>query len=324
MEVTATVIVDAAGAQMGGAARYLAELRGYLGRTERPDVEVIGSQRRVTPGWLVRRELAGGPRDRRVALNNVGFVARGGQRWTLLRNALHFLTEAEEAVLRPTVVPASVCRDARAVRLAAGRSDVIVVPSTAMAERVATVEPGLSGRIVVRAHPVSADPPMRQPREPMIICPVLFAPYKQMAERISGLLQAVGELEDASARVLVTADRAEVPAAVASHPRIELVGRLPHAKLRQLRARSRAIYFPTDLESFGYPLAEARVSGQPVIACDTEQNREVAGPALCGYAPGDPHSLRRAVELALRAHVVPDPAPFDPDRYFSWLLGEPR
>ena len=322
--MTVAVVVDAAGAQMGGAARYLHELRGYLGRTGRSDVQVIGSQRRVTPGWLVRRELTGGARDRRVALNNVGFVARGGLRWTLLRNCLHFLTETEEAALCPTVVPASVCRDARTVRLAARRSDVIVVPSTAMAERVAAVEPGLSGRVVVRAHPVSADPVRRVPREPWIICPVLFAPFKQMAERISELLQVVGELGDTSVRVLVTAGRAEVPAAVANHPQTRLAGRLPHVELRELRARSRAVYFPTDLESFGYPLAEARVSGQPVVACDTEQNREIAGPALCGYVPGDPGSLRHAVTRALTAQVAPDPAPFDPNRYFGWLLGEPQ
>ena len=115
-----------------------------------------------------------------------------------------------------------------------------------------------------------------------------------------------------------------MPAAVACHPRIELVGRLPHSELREMQARSRAIYFPTDLESFGYPLAEARVSGQPVIARDTAQNREIAGPALCGYAPGDPDSLRRAVKAALTADVAPDPGPFDPDRYFGWLLGLPR
>jgi glycosyltransferase involved in cell wall biosynthesis len=322
--VTAAVVVDAAGAQMGGAARYLHELRGYLGRTGRSDVQVIGSQRRVTAGWLVRRELVGGSPDRRVALNNVGFLAPGGQRWTLLRNALHFLTEAEEAALPPAAIPASVRRDAVAVRLAARRSDVIVVPSTAMAERVAAAEPGLRGRIVVRAHPVSADPPPRLPREPMIICPVLFAPYKQMAERISGLLEVVSELGDASVRVLVTADQAEVPVAIACHPRTRLAGRLPYAELRELRAHSRAIYFPADLESFGYPLAEARVCGQPVIACDTAQNREIAGPALFGYVPGDPGSLRRAVARALTADIAPDPAPFDPDRYFGWLLGEPR
>jgi glycosyltransferase involved in cell wall biosynthesis len=319
--VTSAVIVDAAGGQIGGAARYRRELLSYLDRTGRRDVEVIGSQRRLTPGWLVRRELVGGLHSRRVAINNVGFVARGGQRWTLLRNALHFLTEAEEAALCPAAVPASVCRDAVAVRLAARRSDVIVVPSTAMAERVARVAPGLNGRIVVRAHPVSADPAPRLPREPKIICPVVFEPYKRMAERLSALLWVIGKLEDDSVRLLVTAEPAEVPAAIASHPRIELLGRLPHAKLREWQARSHAVYFPTDLESFGYPLAEARVNGQPVIACDTGQNREIAGHALCGYVPGDPDSLRHAVEIAITAHIMPDPAPFDPDRYFGWLLG---
>jgi hypothetical protein len=321
--VTAAVLVDAAGGQIGGAARYRHELLSYLARIGRDDVQVIGSRRRLTPGWLVRRELIGGTRSRWVALNNVGFVARGGPRWTLLRNALHFLTEAEEATLKATL-PASVLRDAVAVRLAARRSDVLVVPSTAMAERVTRIAPDLGGRIVVRAHPVSADPAPQPPVEPKIICPVLFAPYKQMAERLTGLLRAVGELEDASVKVLVTAVRAEVPAAVACHPRAELVGRLPYPRLRELRAASRAVYFPTDLESFGYPLAEARVNGQPVIASDTEQNREVAGPALCGYAPGDLDSLRGAVARALTAHVEPDPAPFDPDRYFGWLLGEPE
>jgi hypothetical protein len=73
-----------------------------------------------------------------------------------------------------------------------------------------------------------------------------------------------------------------------------------------------------------YPLAEARVSGQPVIARDTAQNREIAGPVLCRYTLSDPNSLRRAVQAALTADVAPDPGPFDPDRYFAWLLGLDR
>ena len=319
--MTAAVIVDAAGGQLGGAARYRHELLSYLARTERTDVQVIGTQRRISPGWLVRREMVGGWRGRRVALNNVGFFTSGGQRWTLLRNALHFLTEAEEVALRPAALRTMVRRDAVAVRLAARRSDVLVVPSTAMAERVARIVPGLRGRIVVRAHPVSADPPPGLAGKPMIICPVVFEPYKPMAERLGALLQVVGELGGAPVTVLVTAERAELPPALTSHPRIELIGRLPHDRLREWRARCHAVYFPTDLESFGYPLAEARASGQPVIACDTAQNREIAGPALCGYAPDDLGSLRHAVELALTAQIAPDPAPFDPDRYFAWLLG---
>jgi glycosyltransferase involved in cell wall biosynthesis len=321
--MSAAVTVDAAGAQMGGAARYLDELRGYLDRTGREDVEIIGSLRRVEPGWLVRRELGSRGRVRRVALNNVSFVTPGGKRWTLLRNALHFLTELEQARLEPALRD-SVRRDAMVVHLAARRSDVLVAPSTAMTERIAAVRPDLANRVVVRPHPVSAARAAhaQEPLDRVILCPVLFAPYKQMAERLAELLAAVGDLADPSVRVRVTAVPEEVPAAISRHPQVELVGRLPGRELRDMQLRSRAIYFPTALESFGYPLAEARASGQPAVARDTAQNREIAGSALCGYTQGDPDSLRRAVQAALTADLAPDPGPFDPDRYFGWLLGE--
>ena len=81
---------------------------------------------------------------------------------------------------------------------------------------------------------------------------------------------------------------------------------------------------PPGLESFGFPLAEARVNGQPVIAQDTAQNREIAGPALCGFTVGDIDSLRYATELALKADIKPDTEPFEPDAYFNWLLGSPQ
>lgn len=320
------IVIDAAGAQMGGAARYLGELRRYLLRTGREDVRVIGSGRRLGSAWLVSRELTGqarGSRVRRVALNNVGFLAPGSQRWTLLRNALHFLTEDEESQLDPSL-RASIRRDAPVVRLAAHRSHVLVAPSTAMAERVRRAVPGLRGRLVVRAHPVSADSIPRLPREPAILCPVLFAPYKQMDERLAELLAALDSDSEPGIRLWVTATQAEIAPALARHPRVQLVGHLDHRDLRQLQARSRALYFPSGLESFGYPLAEARVSGQPVIARDTAQNAEIAGPALCGFTPGEAGSLRRAVGRAQTLEVAPDPAPFDPDAYFGWLLGADR
>ena len=104
-----------------------------------------------------------------------------------------------------------------------------------------------------------------------------------------------------------------------------MVGRLDHHALRELWARSQAIYFPTEIESFGYPLAEARVHGQPVIALDTEQNREVAGAALCSFTRatwtrcGAPPSLRLTTEV-----ISLTPAPFDPDAYFTWRPGPTR
>jgi hypothetical protein len=321
--VAAAVVVDVAGGPMGGAARYRAEVYRYLERTRRQDVKVIGADRRVDPGWLLRRETGRSVGIRRVALNNVGFVSPGGKRWTLVANPWDFMIEEEEARLVPSA-RATIKRRAAVVHLAARRSDVIVVPCTDMAERITRTLPSLRSRIVVRMHPVSADSVPRSPRDQVILCPVLFSPYKRMTERISEWLAASDKHIDPSIRLIVTANSAEVPADLARHPRIDLVGRLSLNDLREMWARSSAIYFPTSVESFGYPLAEARVNGQPVIALDTSQNREIAGPALCGFSAGDRESLRDATERALLTEVVPDPAPFEPAAYFDWLLGPVR
>jgi hypothetical protein len=316
----AAVIVDAAGGQIGGAARFKVELRRYVAQSGRVDVRIIGAERRVDPAWLLRREVGIRRWGRRVALNNVSFVSPGSERWVLLRNPLDFLSEDEQAGLAPKI-RAATRRRAPVVHVAARRADILVVPSTAMAERVAQVLPSLASRVVVRAHPVSANSIPAYTREPIILCPVLFSPYKGMPERLTELLSALDAIADESVRLFVTACHKEMPPDLAHHPRIDLVGKLDHHDLRQLWGRSRAIYFPPGIESFGYPLAEARVNGQPVIARDTEQNREIAGPALCGFTPGDLDSLRCAAERALTTHVPPDPAPFDPASYFSWLLG---
>ena len=151
------------------------------------------------------------------------------------------------------------------VHLAARRSDVIVAPCTDMAERITRVLPSLRSRVVVRMHPVSADSVPALPRDQAILCPVLFSPYRRMVGRITEWLAAIDKHGDPSVRLRVTADHAEVPADLARNPRIELVGRLDLSQLRRLWALSRAIYFPTSVESFGYPLAEARVNGQPVM-----------------------------------------------------------
>jgi Glycosyl transferases group 1 len=315
------VTIDLAGSQLGGAARYSSEVYNYLWRSARDDVKVIGSRRRLTPAWLAVREAAAGRRSRRVALNNVGFFTPGGARWTLVANRLHFLTATEMAAQAPAI-RASVSRQIPVVYGAARRSDVLVAPCTAMAERIKVMLPDVADRVVARLHPVSPATVTSRPDRSKILCPVLFAPYKNMPSRLAEWIASVDESLDESVRMIVTADPDEVPASLAASPRIELAGRLDLATLSGLWATSQAIYFPSGLESFGYPLAEARVNGQPVIAQDTPQNREIAGRALCGYTVGDPDSLRRATETALSLTLAPDPGPFDPDAYFDWLLGE--
>jgi len=328
-----TATVDMAGGSIGGAGRFHSEVRRYLERSARDDIKVIGAQRRLSPVWLALRETVAVRRSRRVALNNVGFLTPGGERWTLLSNALHFLTGPEAAALDPGL-RAAVSRQARVVHGAARRSDVLIAPCTAMAGRITTALPDVADRVVVRMHPVSAraasaesasaSPVPWRPDESLILCPVLFAPYKHMGDRLAEWLAAADGTLDDSVRMVVTADTAQVPAQLAVSSRLRFAGPLGLGQLNELWARSRAVYFPTGLESFGWPLAEARVYGKPIIARDTAQNREIAGTALRGFIPGDPESLRQATESALAARVTSDPAPFDPDAYFAWMLGAGR
>lgn len=318
--MTAAVTIDVAGGPAGGAARFRTEVCEYVKRRAREDVKVIGMRRRLSPAWLVGREAAAGRKSRRVALNNVGFFIPGGERRTLLANALHFLTEAEAAELDPALRTMA-ARQAVVVHRAAKRSDVLIAPCTTMAERIADILPDVTNRLVVRMHPVSANPVSEQPDGQLILCPVVFESYKHMTQQLTEWLAAVDHSMNRSVRMLVTASPAEVPVSLAASPRLHFVGRLHHAELCRLWARSRAVYFPPGLEAFGFPLAEARVNGQPVVARDTPQNREIAGPALCGYTVGDPDSLRQATEVALTRKLAPDPAPFNPDAYFEWMLG---
>src|SRR6185503_7415162 len=110
-----------------------------------------------------------------------------------------------------------------------------------------------------------------------------------------------------------------LPADLAAHPRITAVGILPHGQLAGLWRTAWATFFPSSVESFGYPLAEARAYGVPVLAPDTAQAREIAGPALRAYDPARPSSLCAALSDAA-APLDADPGPFDRDSYFRWLL----
>lgn len=318
--MTTAVTIDIAGGQTGGAGTFRTEVLDYVRRTSREDIKVIGTRHHLSPAWLAAREAAAVRRSRRVALNNVGFLTPGGERWTLLANALHFPTPAETASL-DRGRRSRMEREAVVVHRAARRSDVLIAPCTAMAERVAAALPDVADRLVVRMHPLSASSVPGRAGGSLILCPVIFASYKHMPERLGEWLAAVDRTLDTSVRMIVTATAAEVPASLAASPRFDLVGRLNNAEMGSLWARSRAVFFPPGLEAFGYALAEARATGRPVIARDTPQNREIAGPALCAYTAGDRDSLRYATETALAVEISPDPDPFNPDAYFEWMLG---
>jgi glycosyltransferase involved in cell wall biosynthesis len=309
------IVLDTAGAGMGGAARWLTELDAFLNSAQVP-IRVTGRGRRLTAGWLAQRERLAAGRDIAVAANNVSFALAGEQRRVLLRNALHFLYPSEAETLQR--MPRSFHAQLRIVRTLARRAHVIVVPCSAMAARVAHHLPSASDRIVVRAHPVTPAGERRPADQPFILIPVLPAPYKNLMSQMRALLVATARA-GRPWRLLVTAQPADLPEDLAHDRRITPLGMVGQFEMAELWRSATAAFFPSALESFGYPLAEARVYGVPVLSPDTGQAREIAGPALLAYDPDKTDSLAAAVER-VDDPVPPQPHAFDRDAYFHWLF----
>lgn len=314
-------VVDTAGAVMGGAAKYLGELRRYLIRSDRADVQLVGMDQTLTPMWLAKREWSARQAPLRIALNNAGYVNKRGTNVTLLRNALHFAEPAELQELGYRR-PHSLVLQTQLVRAAARRSEVLVVPCKAMADRVTRCEPKLADRIVVRPHPVTQSEwaGSRTIDDGVILIPILNAPYKRLHLHVANLLKASENLPGLHVRIRITAIDTDFPRELAINPQVEFMGPLSRNELESAWEHAAVIYFPTQLESFGYPLAEARSNGLPVIALETRQNREIAGDALRGFDLKNLSSLREAILSSLTTTQEPDPQPFDPDEYFDWLL----
>jgi glycosyltransferase involved in cell wall biosynthesis len=311
------VLLDTAGGGVGGAARWRSELDDYLaGAATRPTV--IGRSQYLTPTWLVRRESKARGAGVVVAANSASFAFSGTHRRVLLRNALHFLYPHEEHLLRP--MPRSFKAQIPVIRGLLSRADLIVAPTSVMAERVGYHVPRARGRIVVRAHPTSPAGPRLPVDRPFVLVPVMPAPYKDLASELRALLEAVGRT-GRDLRVVVTAAPEQLPKAVATHPAVEALGTVPTATTARLWRSATAAFFPCTVEAFGYPLAEARVHGVPVLSPDGPQAREIAGRALVPYRSGDRDSLAAALERSAEP-VAPEPRAFDAGAYFRWLLGK--
>ncbi|MBL6279503.1 glycosyltransferase [Micromonospora fiedleri] len=313
-------VVDLSGGPSGGSGRFREQCLRYLAEPDSAPVRVLGADRRVTARWLLRRELMVRSAARLVSTNNVGFATGRGVRVTLVRNANHFLTEQEWARSKRYFRPGFAAQIAW-VRAGLRRADVIVVPSSSMAERVGHVLPGVRDRVVVRFHPLRQ--PARTaagPDERFLLCPIVDSPFKRMRVHLTELARVL----PSGVRVVSTMRPDTAPPELRDDPRFRFVGVLDRDRLAEYYARCAAVYYPTAVESFGYPLAEARSAGIPVIAQDSAHNHEIAALALHPFDPGHSASLRDAVEAALHAVLTPDPEPFAADSYFDWLFDHHR
>ena len=309
---------------MGGAARFLGQLDTYLEGQPQDGVEVIGRAESITPRWLVKREqlrLAKGS-SKVVALNNLSFLG-GAHRTVLLRNALHFLTDAELRQIGGQISSRQ-HQTGRLARSLARRAHRIVVPSQDMANRVAASAPGLAERCVVMHHPFAL--PLDRTKTKAgdsftFLCPVLNDSFKRLQDTLPALSVAIAETPTNSVLRLTLTAKECAEIGVRLGPHCIALGRLSSAQTSSELEAADCLVFPTTIESFGYPLAEARLLRIPVLAPATPLATEIADDCHVATDFGDPQSLRASLRIASELVLGElDNNPFDPVRYFDQLF----
>ncbi len=102
--------------------------------------------------------------------------------------------------------------------------------------------------------------------------------------------------------------------------RIVNLGQSAPGEVTRCYLRSRALIYPSTLESFGLPLIEASGLGLPVLASELDYVRDVVAPAQT-FDPGSPVSIARAVKRFL---LQRDDAPrvFSSEAFVREIRGE--
>ncbi len=80
---------------------------------------------------------------------------------------------------------------------------------------------------------------------------------------------------------------------------VVFLGKIPQAQIGSLYKTCDLMIFASVVESFGLPLLEAMAYGCPVVASDTEINREICGEAALFYNPQNPMDGAEKALLAL-------------------------
>lgn len=83
--------------------------------------------------------------------------------------------------------------------------------------------------------------------------------------------------------------------------RVKNLGFLSAEDIQSLYARSGALIYPSQFESFGLPLVEARQYSLPILASELDFVRDILDPVQT-FDPGSPVSIARAVRRFLNMH----------------------
>ncbi|MFL5892036.1 MAG: glycosyltransferase family 4 protein [Solirubrobacterales bacterium] len=189
----------------------------------------------------------------------------------------------------------------RATRVAAGRAEQVLCPSATTADRLVR-EFGID-REKVAVVPWGIGDVFRGAAAGPDDGYVLFVGRWEARKGLGLLHGAIRELAAGGRRLqLVVAGgpgwgaAAEIRA-LRADPAVELIEEPSDERLASLYARAMVLVYPSTMEGFGFPVAEAMAGGCPVVASDLPELRELAGDAATYVEPGD----RRALAAALAA-----------------------
>ncbi len=104
-----------------------------------------------------------------------------------------------------------------------------------------------------------------------------------------------------------------------SKDRVRCVGRLPYGEVIEKYAES-TLVFPSYIETFGFPMAEARKVGTVVLASDCPFSREVLDNYENAYFfdPFKPEELAKLMERVISGDIVKKPSLNSPDSDDCW------
>jgi len=98
------------------------------------------------------------------------------------------------------------------------------------------------------------------------------------------------------------------------------VGILPNEEIQSLYHEARALIYPSDFETLGLPMIEARCAGLPILASELDYVRDLVDPEQT-FDPNSPVSIARAVKRFLGKPERPLPLT-DAKTFLAKLLNE--
>ncbi len=97
-------------------------------------------------------------------------------------------------------------------------------------------------------------------------------------------------------------------------------GELSHQDVLSLYKKAGAAIYPSDFESFGLPLIEARQAGLPILASELDYVRDVLDPEQT-FDPESPTSIARAVKRFMGVDESPLPL-MDAKKFMEHIVGK--